>query len=80
MPFTARVKPRFDYGRSAHTVSMRQGQTVFDSPDLSLALTSSVPVEIDGPDATSSFLLGEGSPPSSHSTGSAAVWSRGPAR
>lgn len=60
MPFTARVKPRFDYGRSAHTVSMRQGQTVFDSPDLSLALTSSVPVEIDGPDATSSFLLGEG--------------------
>lgn len=60
LPFTVRVAPRFDYGRSAHTVSMRQGQTVFVSPDLSLALTSSVPVEIDGPDATSSFMLGEG--------------------
>ncbi|MDT0458952.1 glycoside hydrolase family 15 protein [Streptomyces sp. DSM 41527] len=60
VPFTARVAPRFDYGRKTHTVSMRHGQTVFDSADLSLALTSSVPVEIDGPDATSSFLLGEG--------------------
>ncbi|GAA2309185.1 glucoamylase [Streptomyces caniferus] len=60
LPFTVRVAPRFDYGRSTHTVSMRQGQTVFASPDLSLALTSSVPVEIDGPDATSSFMLGEG--------------------
>ncbi|MEW2433197.1 glycoside hydrolase family 15 protein [Streptomyces caniferus] len=60
LPFTVRVAPRFDYGRSTHTVSMRQGQTVFVSPDLSLALTSSVPVEIDGPDAISSFMLGEG--------------------
>ncbi|MFC9238727.1 glycoside hydrolase family 15 protein [Streptomyces decoyicus] len=60
LPFTVRVAPRFDYGRSTHTVSTRQGHTVFDSPDLSLALTSSVPVEIDGPDATSSFTLAEG--------------------
>ncbi|KOG41982.1 glycoside hydrolase family 15 protein [Streptomyces decoyicus] len=60
LPFSVRVAPRFDYGRSTHTVSTRQGQTVFDSPDLSLALTSSVPVEIDGPDATSSFTLAEG--------------------
>ncbi|MGW2026102.1 glycoside hydrolase family 15 protein [Streptomyces decoyicus] len=60
LPFTVRVAPRFDYGRSTHTVSTRQGHTVFDSPDLSLALTSSVPVAIDGPDATSSFTLAEG--------------------
>ncbi|MEU9484675.1 glycoside hydrolase family 15 protein [Streptomyces decoyicus] len=60
LPFTVRVAPRFDYGRSTHMVSTRQGHTVFDSPDLSLALTSSVPVEIDGPDATSSFTLAEG--------------------
>ncbi|MFI1159059.1 glycoside hydrolase family 15 protein [Streptomyces sioyaensis] len=60
LPFSARVAPRFDYGRSAHTVHARQGQTVFDSPSLSLALTSSVPVEIDGPDARSSFTLSEG--------------------
>ncbi|MFI2187010.1 glycoside hydrolase family 15 protein [Streptomyces sioyaensis] len=60
LPFSARVAPRFDYGRSTHTVHARQGHTVFDSPRLSLALTSSVPVEIDGPDARSSFTLSEG--------------------
>ncbi|MGW1373248.1 glycoside hydrolase family 15 protein [Streptomyces sp. NPDC002446] len=60
LPFTARVSPRFDYGRQTHTVSTRSGQTVFDSPDLSLALTSSVPVTVDGPDARSSFTLEEG--------------------
>ncbi|MFE2227674.1 glycoside hydrolase family 15 protein [Streptomyces kronopolitis] len=60
LPFSARVAPRFDYGRSAHTVHDRQGHTVFESPGLSLALTSSVPVEIDGPDARSSFTLNEG--------------------
>ncbi|MFG2140081.1 glycoside hydrolase family 15 protein [Streptomyces sp. NPDC048650] len=60
LPFTARVAPRFDYGRSTHTVSTRDCQTIFESPDLSLALTSSVPVDIDGPDARSSFTLDEG--------------------
>lgn len=60
LPFSARVAPRFDYGRSTHTVHRREGHTVFDSPGLSLALTSSVPVEIDGPDAVSSFTLSEG--------------------
>ncbi|MFP1624339.1 glycoside hydrolase family 15 protein [Streptomyces sp. 5K101] len=60
LPFTARVAPRFDYGRQSHSISTRQGQTVFDSPDLSLALTSTVPVEIDGPDVRSSFKLLEG--------------------
>ncbi|MFF9072580.1 glycoside hydrolase family 15 protein [Streptomyces sp. NPDC014735] len=60
MPFTARVAPRFDYGRRTHTVSMQHGHTVFESPDLTLALTSSVPVEIDGRDAVSSFTLDEG--------------------
>ncbi|MEU3654239.1 glycoside hydrolase family 15 protein [Streptomyces sp. NPDC032161] len=60
MPFTARVAPRFDYGRRTHTVSMQRGHTVFDSPDLTLALTSSVPVGIDGRDAVSAFTLDEG--------------------
>ncbi|MEW9519857.1 glycoside hydrolase family 15 protein [Streptomyces tubercidicus] len=60
LPFSARVAPRFDYGRSVHTVSSQQGQTVFESPGLSLALSSSVPVEIDGPDACCSFTLDEG--------------------
>nr|WP_308307472.1 glycoside hydrolase family 15 protein [Streptomyces sp. ISL-10] len=60
LPFTARVAPRFDYGRRDHSVSTRCGQTLFDSPDLSLALTSTVPVEIDGRDACCSFKLVEG--------------------
>ncbi|WP_369355564.1 glycoside hydrolase family 15 protein [Streptomyces sp. cg2] len=61
LPFSVRVAPRFDYGRQAHTVGAHQrGLTVFDSPDLTLALTSSVPVEIDGPDARASFTLAEG--------------------
>ncbi|BDM69440.1 glucoamylase [Streptomyces nigrescens] len=60
LPFIARVAPRFDYGRRAHTVSSQGCHTVFESPGLSLSLTSSVPVEIDGPDAWSSFKLHEG--------------------
>ncbi|WP_432142247.1 glycoside hydrolase family 15 protein [Streptomyces sp. bgisy084] len=61
LPFIVRVAPRFDYGRSVHTVSAQQGHIVFDSPGLSLALSSSVPVEIDGPDACCAFTLDEGS-------------------
>ncbi|MET7764473.1 glycoside hydrolase family 15 protein [Streptomyces sp. NPDC005393] len=60
LPFTARIAPRFDYGRQSHTVSVQQDHTVFDSPDLSLALTSSVTVETDGQDAVSTFKLVEG--------------------
>lgn len=60
LPFTARVAPRFDYGRQPHSVSTQLGQTVFECADLRLALNSSVPVEIDGPDAWSSFKLLEG--------------------
>ncbi|KUL38796.1 glycosyl hydrolase family 15 [Streptomyces sp. NRRL F-4489] len=61
LPFSARIAPRFDYGRQSHTVTPHdQGLTVFESPDLTLALTSSVPVRTDGPDACSSFTLAEG--------------------
>lgn len=41
-------------------MSQRQGHTVFDSPDLSLALTSSVAADVDGLDAVASFTLDEG--------------------
>lgn len=61
LPFHVRVAPRFDYGRRTHTVTSHdQGLTVFDSPELSLALTSSVPVDLDGPDVHASFTLAEG--------------------
>ncbi|MER7985144.1 glycoside hydrolase family 15 protein [Streptomyces noursei] len=61
LPFSVRVAPRFDYGRQGHTVhAHHNGVTVFQSRDLSLALTASVPVVPDGPDACASFTLAEG--------------------
>ncbi|MFC5829949.1 glycoside hydrolase family 15 protein [Nonomuraea insulae] len=60
LPFRARVAPRFDYARQEHTVSQEGSRTTFESRELSLALSASVPVETDGRDAWSSFELREG--------------------
>jgi len=60
IPFRARVAPRFDYGRQPHTVRRHGGQILFESADLALALTATVPVEHDAADATASFKLLEG--------------------
>ncbi|MDP9840944.1 glycoside hydrolase family 15 protein [Streptosporangium lutulentum] len=60
LTFQARVAPRFDYGRQPHTVSLRHGAVVFESPSLSLTLTATTPVEIDDQDAWSDFKLHEG--------------------
>jgi GH15 family glucan-1,4-alpha-glucosidase len=60
MPFRARVAPRFDYARKPHTVRQHVGQTLFESADLALALTATVPVELGARDATASFKLLEG--------------------
>jgi GH15 family glucan-1,4-alpha-glucosidase len=60
IPFRARVAPRFDYARRPHTVRQHAGQVIFESSDLALALTATVPVEHEGQDATASFKLLEG--------------------
>jgi len=60
IPFRARVAPRFDYARQPHTVRWQAGQTLFESADLALALTATVPVEHDAQDATATFKLLEG--------------------
>ncbi|AKH85746.1 glycosyl hydrolase family 15 [Streptomyces sp. CNQ-509] len=60
LPFRARVAPRFAYGTEPHTVRVQDRQVVFASPSLTLALTSSVPVEVSGQDAWSLFKLREG--------------------
>ncbi|MFF8914649.1 glycoside hydrolase family 15 protein [Streptomyces sp. NPDC015032] len=60
LPFRARVAPRFEYGAQSHTVHAQHGQAVFESPSLSLALTSSVPIEVAGQDVWSLFKLHEG--------------------
>ncbi|TDC70775.1 glycoside hydrolase family 15 protein [Streptomyces hainanensis] len=60
VPFRARIAPRFDYGAQPHTLRMLDGQAVFSSPDLTLALTSTAPIEGDERDVWSRFTLLEG--------------------
>ncbi|SEL28417.1 glycoside hydrolase family 15 protein [Streptacidiphilus jiangxiensis] len=60
LPFAARVAPRFNYGADRHTVRVRGHEAVFESPSLSLALTSTAPLEGDGVDVVSHFKLLEG--------------------
>lgn len=60
VPFRMRVAPRFNYGAAPHTLRMVGDLAVFESPDLSLALTTTVPVECDGSDVWAEFKLGEG--------------------
>lgn len=60
LPFRARVAPRFAYGAEPHTVHAQERQVVFASPSLTLALTSSVPLEVAGRDAWALFKLHEG--------------------
>ncbi|MFJ2814890.1 glycoside hydrolase family 15 protein [Streptomyces sp. NPDC091279] len=60
LPFRARIAPRFDYGARPHTVRVDGEAVVFASDGLSLALTSTVPLEVQGPDARAEFKLTEG--------------------
>ncbi|XDO64562.1 trehalase-like domain-containing protein [Streptomyces sp. RLB1-33] len=54
----ASLRPK--YGTAPHTVHAEAGQAVFASASLRLALTSTVPIEVDGPDVWSLFKLHEG--------------------
>ncbi|MFE5186024.1 glycoside hydrolase family 15 protein [Streptomyces sp. NPDC056628] len=60
LPFRTRIAPRFGYGADPHTVRMIDGVVVFESAKLSLGLTSTVPLEIDGPDVYAEFKIAEG--------------------
>ncbi|CAM5578639.1 glycoside hydrolase family 15 protein [Kitasatospora aureofaciens] len=60
LPFAARIAPRFGYGAEPHTVRVRGHEAVFESPSLSLALTSTAPLEPDAMDVVSHFKLLEG--------------------
>ncbi|MFE2729366.1 glycoside hydrolase family 15 protein [Kitasatospora sp. NPDC059327] len=60
LPFRAKIAPRFGYGAESHTTHLEAGQAVFRSPSLALALTSTAPLERDGPDVSSHFKLLEG--------------------
>jgi len=60
IPFRARVAPRFDYGAQPHTARLGEGLPLFESADLSLALTATVPIDCDELDATADFKLHQG--------------------
>ncbi|MEO3754340.1 glycoside hydrolase family 15 protein [Streptomyces sp. B6B3] len=61
VPFRAHVAPRFGYGAEPHTVEAGQrDQVVFSGPELSLALTATVPLTCDDRDASARFTLREG--------------------
>ncbi|MBK3521663.1 glycoside hydrolase family 15 protein, partial [Streptomyces sp. MBT70] len=60
VPFRALIAPRFDYGAAPHSLRTADGMVFFESPALSLALTSTVTVENDGRDARAEFKLTEG--------------------
>ncbi|MDO0917230.1 glycoside hydrolase family 15 protein [Streptomyces sp. DT2A-34] len=60
IPFRTRVAPRFDYGTRPHTVRRVGDVTVFESEKLSLGLTATMPLEVDGLDVCAEFKLSEG--------------------
>src|SRR4051794_1793902 len=43
IPFRARIAPRFDYGAAPHTLSLLGDTALFESRDMSLSLTATVP-------------------------------------
>lgn len=60
LPFRVRVAPRFEYGTQPHTVEQTKGGMRFNSAASSLELSSTVPLERDGLDATARFKLQQG--------------------
>ncbi|OIJ69495.1 glucoamylase [Streptomyces mangrovisoli] len=63
LPFRLVCRPRFDYGRAAHTLEQPDGRTaVFRGPDTDLHLQTSAPVDLhdDSGDLTSRFTLEAG--------------------
>jgi GH15 family glucan-1,4-alpha-glucosidase len=45
VPFQVEVEPRFDYGRQAHETRLHKHGAVFESPALTVALSSPMPLE-----------------------------------
>jgi GH15 family glucan-1,4-alpha-glucosidase len=60
MQFALECRPRFDYGRQQHELDLQEGGAVFNSPNLSMALVTSRPLERSGDDVTTRFTLTHG--------------------
>jgi len=60
MTFRIECRPVFDHVRTDHQVTLVAGGARFDSPKLSLALSTDVPLERDGPGVVSTLQLQAG--------------------
>ena len=58
--FRLDCRPAFDYARAAHTARLSDGSAIFDSPGLSLALSSTIPLRLEDGGAAAEFTLKEG--------------------
>ncbi|MGH9343129.1 MAG: glycoside hydrolase family 15 protein [Terriglobia bacterium] len=58
--FHLTCQPAFNYARDAHETKITADGAAFNSPDLSLALASSVPLHAEDCGATADFTLGAG--------------------
>jgi len=58
--FALECRPAFDYARAGHRAWPSPGGVIFEGPGLSLALSASVPLTIDGDAARAEFALDEG--------------------
>jgi GH15 family glucan-1,4-alpha-glucosidase len=60
MRFVLECAPRFDYGRAAHEVEVREGGAVFATAALTLTLHTGLPLERRGTDVRAAFSLRAG--------------------
>jgi GH15 family glucan-1,4-alpha-glucosidase len=60
MTFRVECFPAFDYGRDAHDTRIGAHGACFDSPKLSLGLSTRLPLEREGTGVTATVPLGEG--------------------
>ena len=60
VPFRVEVEPRFDYGRQAHQTHLYEQGAIFESPTLSVALSSPLPLERSEQGVRARFTLRAG--------------------
>jgi GH15 family glucan-1,4-alpha-glucosidase len=58
--FDACIRPRFDYARQSHKTHVDGTTAVFESPELTLNLTSTMPLKHDGDDVRARFTVKAG--------------------
>ncbi|MEU9702878.1 glycoside hydrolase family 15 protein [Streptomyces sp. NPDC047981] len=60
LTFDVQCRPRFDYGRAPHTLTLDGTAATFHGPGLDVHLSSSVPLDADGQDVRATVTLHQG--------------------